>query len=152
MRDVLIRNNEFGDCCYGSPVWGKSVIDIDPDLEDLDEELDDEFEDDLDVVLDDEEIDDTEEDAIEEVDDEDADEALEDLEAEELELMDDEASQELLVDEAAELRAIRREELTMNVEAAAKQSDEFVCQSCFLVKRSSQLANRRKMICRDCAE
>jgi hypothetical protein len=40
----------------------------------------------------------------------------------------------------------------MNVEAAAKQSDEFVCQSCFLVKRSSQLANRRKMICRDCAE
>ena len=41
---------------------------------------------------------------------------------------------------------------TENVEAAAKQSDEFVCQSCFLVKRSSQLANRRKMICRDCAE
>ena len=38
------------------------------------------------------------------------------------------------------------------VEAAAKQSDEFVCQSCFLVKRSSQLANRRKMICRDCAD
>ena len=29
---------------------------------------------------------------------------------------------------------------------------EFVCQSCFLVKRSSQLANRRKMICRDCAD
>lgn len=129
-------------------------VELDDDIEDLDEDLDDEFEDDLDVVLDEdlEDVDDEDEDEIDDTDVEDADEALEDLEAEELELMDDEASQELLVDEAAELRAIRREELTMNVEAAAKQSDEFVCQSCFLVKRSSQLANRRKMICRDCAE
>lgn len=129
-------------------------VELDDDIEDLDEDLDDEFEDDLDVVLDEdlEDVEDDDEDEIDDTDVEDADEALEDLEAEELELMDDEASQELLVDEAAELRAIRREELTMNVEAAAKQSDEFVCQSCFLVKRSSQLANRRKMICRDCAE
>ncbi|MDH3247634.1 MAG: DUF4193 domain-containing protein [Acidimicrobiia bacterium] len=129
-------------------------VELDDDIEDLDEDLDDEFEDDLDVVLDEdlEDVDDEDEDEIDDTDVEDADEALEDLEAEELELMDDEASQELLVDEAAELRAIRREELTMNVEAAAKQSDEFVCQSCFLVKRSSQLANRRKMVCRDCAE
>jgi len=126
-------------------------VDLDEDIEDLDEEIDDEFEDDLDVVLDDD-IDDEEDEELDDTDADDADEALEDLEAEELELMDDEASQELLVDEAAELRAIRREELTMNVEAAAKQSDEFVCQSCFLVKRSSQLANRRKMICRDCAD
>jgi hypothetical protein len=129
-------------------------VELDDDIEDIDEDLDDEFEDDLDVVLDEdlEDVDDEDEDEIDDTDVEGADEALEDLEAEELELMDDEASQELLVDEAAELRAIRREELTMNVEAAAKQSDEFVCQSCFLVKRSSQLANRRKMICRDCAE
>lgn len=129
-------------------------VDLDDEIEDLDEDLDDEFEDDLDVALDEgvEDVDDEEDDELDETDGDDADEALEDLEAEELELMDDEASQELLVDEAAELRAIRREELTMNVEAAAKQSDEFVCQSCFLVKRSSQLANRRKMICRDCAD
>ncbi len=126
-------------------------VDLDDDIEELDEELDDEFEDDLDAVLDDE-VADVDDDEVAEPEGEDADEALEDLEAEELELMDDEASQELLVDEAAELRAIRREELTLNVEAAAKQSDEFVCQSCFLVKRSSQLANRRKMICRDCAD
>lgn len=126
-------------------------VELDEDIEELDEELDDEFEDDLDVALDDD-IEDVEEEEEDPDTADDADEALEDLEAEELELMDDEASQELLVDEAAELRAIRREELTMNVEAAAKQSDEFVCQSCFLVKRSSQLANRRKMICRDCAE
>ncbi len=79
------------------------------------------------------------------------DEALDELEAEELELLDDEASESLLVDEAAELRAIRREELTLNVEAQAVRGDEFVCASCFLVKRVSQLANRRKMLCRDCA-
>ena len=34
VRDVLIRNNEFGDCCYGSKQWGRSVIDIDPELPD----------------------------------------------------------------------------------------------------------------------
>jgi hypothetical protein len=79
------------------------------------------------------------------------DEALDELEAEELELIDDEVSESLLVDEVAELRAIRREELTMNVEAQAVRSGEFVCQSCFLVKRTTQLANRKKMICLDCA-
>jgi hypothetical protein len=80
-----------------------------------------------------------------------ADEALDELEAEELELLEDEVSESLLVDEVAELRAIRREELTMDLDAHAVREGEFVCQSCFLVKRTSQLANRRKMICRDCA-
>ncbi len=55
------------------------------------------------------------------------------------------------MDEVAELRAIRREELTMNVEAQAVRGDEFVCRSCFLVKRASQLANRKKILCVDCA-
>lgn len=32
VRDVLIRNNRFGDCCFGSPNWGKAVIDIDPQI------------------------------------------------------------------------------------------------------------------------
>ncbi len=32
VRDVLIRNNDFGDCCYGCEVWGKAVIDIDPEI------------------------------------------------------------------------------------------------------------------------
>jgi len=31
-----------------------------------------------------------------------------------------------------------------------KQPDEFVCQSCFLVKHPSQLANPARMYCRDC--
>jgi hypothetical protein len=32
VRDVLIRNNEFGDCCYGPKPWGRTVIDIDPEI------------------------------------------------------------------------------------------------------------------------
>lgn len=78
-------------------------------------------------------------------------EALEELEEEELELLDDEAAEVLLVDEAAELRAIRRAELTLDADAEEIRRDEFVCSSCFLVKRISQLADRRKLICKDCA-
>jgi hypothetical protein len=92
---------------------------------------------------------DTEDD--EEEHDEETTEALEELESEELQLMDEEVGETLLVDEVEELRAIRREELTMNVDAQLQRSDEFVCQSCFMVKRTSQLANRKKMLCADCA-
>ena len=87
----------------------------------------------------------------EEKHDEETVEALEELETQELKLLDEEVSDTLLVDEVKELRAIRREELTMDVDAQVARSDEFVCQSCFLVKRTSQLANRRKMLCADCA-
>jgi Domain of unknown function (DUF4193) len=31
------------------------------------------------------------------------------------------------------------------------QSTEFVCKNCYLVKHRSQLADRRRMLCRDCA-
>jgi hypothetical protein len=31
-----------------------------------------------------------------------------------------------------------------------KQPDEFVCSSCFLVKHPSQLADKKKKLCRDC--
>ncbi len=55
-----------------------------------------------------------------------------------------------LIDEAAELREIRRAELALNVPAEEARVDEFMCSSCFLVKRTSQLANKRKLICRDC--
>lgn len=35
VRDMVVRNNIFGDCCYGPfPEWGRAVIDIDPELED----------------------------------------------------------------------------------------------------------------------
>jgi hypothetical protein len=85
--------------------------------------------------------------------DEEATETLDELEAEELEMLtEDETSEMLVIDEAAEMRAIRRAEISMDVESVDEATaDEFVCSSCFLVKRSSQLANKRKKICRDCA-
>lgn len=125
-------------------------IDLD-DVAALDEDLDEALDDPLETGFD-TDYEEVEEDEDEDEDDDETAEALDELEAEELELLDEEAEDALLVDEAAELRAIRREELTLNVDAQAPRSDEFVCRSCFLVKRTSQLANRRKMICRDCAD
>jgi Domain of unknown function (DUF4193) len=37
-----------------------------------------------------------------------------------------------------------------NERVLPKQPDEFVCRSCFLVKHPSQLADKKKMLCRDC--
>ncbi len=130
--------------------------------EDLDEDLetgieDDEFEEeDEDLTAqpdyEEEEEDEDEEDEEDEEHDEETAEALEELENQELQLLDEEANEALLVDEVAELRAMRREELTLNVDAQSPKADEFVCQSCFMVKRTSQLANKRKMICFDCVD
>lgn len=80
-------------------------------------------------------------------------EALDELEAEELEMLtEDESNEAIVVDEAAEMRAIRRAEIAMETpEVDEAASDEFVCTSCFLVKRRSQLAAKRKKICLDCA-
>jgi hypothetical protein len=85
-------------------------------------------------------------------DDED-DEALDELEAEELEMLtDDEASETLVVDEAQELRAIRRAEIAMEGEGGGERAaDEFLCQGCFLVLKRSQLADKKRSLCRDCA-
>ncbi len=79
--------------------------------------------------------------------------ALDELEAEELEMLtDDESDETLVIDEAAEMRAIRRAEIAMQDDSIDEAtSNEFVCSSCFLVKRESQLANKRKKICLDCA-
>ena len=133
--------------------------DVEPDIEDdeVPEVLDDW--DSIDT-LDDETVvdgvvDEVEVEAEAEVEAEDGadDEALDELEAEELEMLtDDEASEALVVDEAEELRAIRRAEISMEADGGGQRaSDEFVCQSCFLVLKSSQLADKRRMFCRDCA-
>ena len=37
------------------------------------------------------------------------------------------------------------------VEVMPRQDDEFTCMSCFLVHHRSQLADAKKLICRDCA-
>ena len=142
----------------------KSDEDLEPDEEWLegdepeaqieDEELEDE-------ALEDEELDDVfeEDDADADEDDEDDDdadetdeEALDELEAEELEMLtEDEEAESLPVDEAEELRQIRRETLALESGAVGASSDEFVCTGCFQIKRRSQLANKRKRLCRDCA-
>ena len=64
-----------------------------------------------------------------------------------------------VVEEEAEeeeevLVALTREErLAEPLEARVVpvQTTEFTCQRCFLVKHRSQLANKKKMLCRDCA-
>jgi hypothetical protein len=79
-------------------------------------------------------------------------EALDELEAEELEMLtEDEAEETLVIDEAAELRAIRLAEIALEAsEGVERLGDEFQCQSCFLVKKTSQLADKRRQLCNDC--
>lgn len=104
------------------------------------------------AVVEDELLDDADLDEATGSDDEVEGTALGELETQELEMLtDDEAAETIVIDEAAELRAIRREQLELDKDPPAITEDEFVCQSCFLVKRTSQLADRRKKICADCA-
>jgi len=93
-----------------------------------------------------------EEDEFEEGDAEEGEEeALDELEAEELDMLtDDEAAEALPVDEVEELRKLRREAIELELEADAVGEDEFVCSNCFLVKRTTQLADKRRKLCRDC--
>ena len=61
-------------------------------------------------------------------------------------ITDDEDEDESLL---AAGRDEARESLTTKV--LPVQHNEFVCKSCFLVKHRSQLADRRRTLCRDCA-
>ena len=121
--------------------------------EPLDDDLFEEDDDDDDVLIDDDKLTDEDDDELESDDDEDT-EALDDLEAEELEMLtEDEASETIVVDEESELRDIRRAQIAIEASSAGGAgADEFVCSVCFLVKKSSQLANRRRKICFDCAD
>ncbi|MFY9586531.1 MAG: DUF4193 family protein [Actinomycetota bacterium] len=40
---------------------------------------------------------------------------------------------------------------TLAIKVLPQQSNEFTCRNCFLVKHKSQLADKKKMLCRDCA-
>ncbi len=137
----------------------EDVADIDEedlDDEELDDDLsssiEDDFDEDDELSDEDRDVEDDEEEEDDGDHDDETAEALEELENQELQLLDEEANEAMLVDEVAELRAMRREELTLNVDAQSQKDDEFVCQSCFMVKRTSQLANKRKMICFDCVD
>jgi hypothetical protein len=39
---------------------------------------------------------------------------------------------------------------TLSVKVVPQQPSEFVCKNCFLVKHRSQLADKKRMFCRDC--
>jgi len=168
--DELIPDDEFDEEADEAPAddadWDEiedeeADIEIDEDLEEPDVFVEDDedligddiavedVEDVVDVVEGDEEDDDEEEDD----DDDEDDEALDELEAEELEMLtDDEASETLVVDEAQELRAIRRAEIAMEGEGGGERAaDEFLCHGCFLVLKRSQLADKKRNLCRDCA-
>ena len=56
-------------------------------------------------------------------------------------------------EEEAPLTLTKEERLAEPLEARVVpiQATEFVCQRCFLVKHRSQLADKKKMLCRDCA-
>lgn len=123
---------------------------IDEDLEqELEEELDDELgvDDDLDEDESEDAVEDGEADG-EAAEEEQRDEALEELEAEELEIEDD--PETILVDEAAEIRSMRRDELGLEPGTEEVKETEFVCTNCFLVKSTSQLANKSRKLCLDC--
>lgn len=136
--------------------FAEDDLDVEGPLED--DLFEDEEEDDADdLLVSPDEDEDADADADVDADEDDAEgdtEALDDLEAEELEMLtDDEAQETIVVDEEAQLRDIRRAQIAIEVgEADGAQANEFVCSVCFLVKKSSQLANRRKKICLDCAE
>jgi hypothetical protein len=160
-KDVTIEEEEIEDLDLDAvDDIDEEVLEDDIEDEELAPGLDDDFVEDELVEeiadVDDEDEDEDEDDDEDDDDDDDHDdetaEALEELENQELQLLDEEANEAMLVDEVAELRAMRREELTMNVDAQSQKDDEFVCQSCFMVKRTSQLANKRKMICFDCVD
>ncbi len=65
-------------------------------------------------------------------------EATEEAEAEE----EDEAAIALTRDERLE---------PLDARVVPMQAGEFVCKKCYLVKHRSQLADKKKMLCRDCA-
>ena len=55
-------------------------------------------------------------------------------------------------DEDSVLSLGRDERLeTLSVKVIPQQPTEFTCRKCFLVKHRSQLADKKRMYCRDCA-
>lgn len=140
-------------------------LDVDID-EDAIDDIDDDDPLDVDVVVDDEDDDDV--DVVGEITEiltpspaavvERSGEAEDEEEEEEPEDEDVEASLDVILkerlvveDEPEDEEAADQEDKTEgNERVLPKQPDEFVCRSCFLVKHPSQLADKKKMLCRDC--
>jgi uncharacterized protein DUF4193 len=93
---------------------------------------------------------DEEEEELEEADDEEELETPEEVESSLEELLAKKAVKSEEEDESVlDLTPEERVE-SLNVRAAPIQANEFVCRSCHLVKHNSQLADRRRKLCRDC--
>ncbi|MGO8864202.1 MAG: DUF4193 family protein [Acidimicrobiales bacterium] len=149
------------------------VIDDEPEVDDLEADIDE------DVLVGLEDDDPLDDDVIVEIDDDDDEvgdevaeiltaspaavversgEAEDEEEDEEPEEDDVEASLDVILkerlvveDEPEDDEATDQEDRTEgNERVLPKQPDEFVCRSCFLVKHPSQLADKKKMFCRDC--
>lgn len=116
--------------------------DFEDDLEDEDE--DEDFESGDPFGADDPRLDDEE-------DDGDGDDELSGLEVEELNMVEEGVSSKVLTSEQArEVAVLRRQELSMNPDDHAIRQNEFLCESCFLVKRITQKASPRSKFCIDC--
>ncbi len=60
--------------------------------------------------------------------------------------------QEEVEEEGALVNQSRDERLEpLDARVVPIQATEFVCKNCYLVKHRSQLADKKKMLCRDCA-
>ena len=120
----------------------RNESDFEQDFEDeeLDDDLGDNYEHDGDFR-----------DGSEDEDDSDGDDELSGLEGEELNMVEEGVSGELLTSEQAmEVAGIRRAELSINPDDHAIRQNEFLCESCFLVKRITQKSSPRSKICIDC--
>jgi len=142
------------------------LVDDDPEVDDLEADID---EDALVDIDDDDPLDDDDDDEVGvevveiltaapaavversgEADDEEDEEEPED---EDVEASLDVILKERLVveDEPEDDEATDQEDRTEgNERVLPKQPDEFVCRSCFLVKHPSQLADKKNLLCRDC--
>jgi len=79
------------------------------------------------------------------------DDELSGLEVEELKMVEEGISGKVLTSQQAmEVAGMRREELSINPDDHAIRQYEFLCESCFLVKRVTQRASASSKICVDC--
>lgn len=149
--DKILDDDDFEDIPEGVPeveleeqlaLQEGEGLDPDADL-DEDDDLDDEEGEEPEPDLDDDEDDDDDE-------NEEGTVELDPLEVEEMEAVEANEPATMLVDEASEIKAIRREEMSLDPDSEGRRKDEFVCRSCFLVRNVVQLANKRRKICIDC--
>jgi hypothetical protein len=64
----------------------------------------------------------------------------------------DEAAPEEAEEDEAVVQTGREERVeALTVKVVPQQPTEFTCRNCYLVKHRSQLADKKRMLCRDCA-